>query len=616
MGTAESYSAIIGGASLTNSGETTLAGDLGFSPTGAITQNGTLSYLALHNGDAAASQAFTDIFSDMGTAYADALRRDSTPNSFPAAGGGNFVAGVYNQGGAAAPSGLLTLDGQNDPNSVFIFQIGGAFAPSGEMKLINGAQSGNVFWQVDGAVAPGAKSVTVGTIMAIGAFSMGANATLDGRILVTAAGTFSSNTITTSSPMTAPGAPTGVSATAGDRQATLTFTPPTNTGGSEIIDYSVTVNGGTPTITTSSSPITISGLTNGTAYTFTVTARNSIGTSTSSTPSNSVTPVAEPVPVPVPTPLPAPVPAPTPVPVPVPVPVPAPTPVPVPVPVLVSPPPLGLYSSLFLAARPPLGAAIAFLDSEAMSVAFTVNRVNGTVTMSDEDVWIRVGSPSTAEAKKALDSAGTPVLIDGGVLVSSCSGMLPGTELYFYLANEEMALSLGQFPVSSVGTCAGAIRLPNFLTEGTYTLSMASLVTDTRQEVAVTRVLSTSIQVNVKETDTKEISQPTSKQDARKETIQFNAYSANLTKDSKRQLDILVKQLPTKIDNFVRIVGFVGPGGSASHVSKLSNARSKSVARYLKSKGVRGTYVLESGGNSVKTSKLAQNAKVTIYPNQ
>lgn len=402
--------------------------------------------------------------------------------------------------------------------------------------------------------------------------------------------------------MTAPGAPTGVSATAGDRQATLTFTPPTNTGGSEIIDYSVTVNGGTPTITTSSSPITISGLTNGTAYTFTVTARNSIGTSTSSTPSNSVTPVAEPVPVPVPTPLPAPVPAPT--------------PVPVPVPVLVSPPPLGLYSSLFLAARPPLGAAIAFLDSEAMSVAFTVNRVNGTVTMSDEDVWIRVGSPSTAEAKKALDSAGTPVLIDGGVLVSSCSGMLPGTELYFYLANEEMALSLGQFPVSSVGTCAGAIRLPNFLTEGTYTLSMASLVTDTRQEVAVTRVLSTSIQVNVKETDTKEISQPTSKQDARKETIQFNAYSANLTKDSKRQLDILVKQLPTKIDNFVRIVGFVGPGGSASHVSKLSNARSKSVARYLKSKGVRGTYVLESGGNSVKTSKLAQNAKVTIYPNQ
>jgi hypothetical protein len=83
-------SALIGGASLTNSGATTLSGNLGFSPASAITQSGTISYLALNNGNAAAAQAYTD----MGTAYNDALGRASTPNSFPASGGGTYVAGV------------------------------------------------------------------------------------------------------------------------------------------------------------------------------------------------------------------------------------------------------------------------------------------------------------------------------------------------------------------------------------------------------------------------------------------------------------------------------------------------------------------------------------------
>jgi outer membrane protein OmpA-like peptidoglycan-associated protein len=46
-------------------------------------------------------------------------------------------------------------------------------------------------------------------------------------------------------------------------------------------------------------------------------------------------------------------------------------------------------------------------------------------------------------------------------------------------------------------------------------------------------------------------------------------------------------------NNLVRIVGFVGPGGSVSHVKRLSEARAKSVERYLRSKGVRGQFVLQ-----------------------
>jgi mRNA-degrading endonuclease toxin of MazEF toxin-antitoxin module len=100
----------------------------------------------------------------------------------------------------------------------------------------------------------------------------------------------SSSTITV---ISKPGAPTIATATAGDRQAIVSFTTSDN-GGSEITGYTVTatpLGGTTITETGSSSPITVTGLTNGTGYAFTVTATNSAGTGPASTVSNPVTPV-------------------------------------------------------------------------------------------------------------------------------------------------------------------------------------------------------------------------------------------------------------------------------------------------------------------------------------
>ncbi|WP_445777224.1 Ig-like domain-containing protein [Shewanella sp.] len=91
------------------------------------------------------------------------------------------------------------------------------------------------------------------------------------------------------------GAPVIGSATAGDAQASVSFTAPANNGGSAITGYTVTSSPGGLTATGTSSPITVTGLTNGTAYTFSVTATNSAGTSSSSSASNSVTPSGAPV---------------------------------------------------------------------------------------------------------------------------------------------------------------------------------------------------------------------------------------------------------------------------------------------------------------------------------
>jgi hypothetical protein len=92
----------------------------------------------------------------------------------------------------------------------------------------------------------------------------------------------------TTSP-SAPSAPTGVSATAGVASAAVAFVAP-NANGSPITGYTVTSNPGNIAVPGTTSPITVAGLTNGTAYTFTATATNAIGTSVASTPSNAVTP--------------------------------------------------------------------------------------------------------------------------------------------------------------------------------------------------------------------------------------------------------------------------------------------------------------------------------------
>jgi len=90
---------------------------------------------------------------------------------------------------------------------------------------------------------------------------------------------------------TFPGAPTIGTATGGNAQASVTFTAPAATGGASITSYTVTSSPGGLTGTGSSSPITVTGLTNGTAYTFTVQATTFV-TGPASAASNSVTPVA------------------------------------------------------------------------------------------------------------------------------------------------------------------------------------------------------------------------------------------------------------------------------------------------------------------------------------
>jgi hypothetical protein len=113
----------------------------------------------------------------------------------------------------------------------------------------------------------------------------------------TGASSAASNSVT---PATVPGAPTIGTATAGNASASVRFTAPGSNGGSPVTSYTVTAtdtstpaNGGQQD-SGNTGPITLSGLTNGDSYTFTVTATSSIGTGPASATSNAVTPATVP----------------------------------------------------------------------------------------------------------------------------------------------------------------------------------------------------------------------------------------------------------------------------------------------------------------------------------
>ena len=101
-------------------------------------------------------------------------------------GGKTLVGGVYSANGVTLDlTGTLTLDGQNDPDSVWVFQATSDLitASSSVVTFINGGQPCNVFWQVVSSASLGSGSTFVGTIMALTSITMDSGVTLRGRAL-------------------------------------------------------------------------------------------------------------------------------------------------------------------------------------------------------------------------------------------------------------------------------------------------------------------------------------------------------------------------------------------------------------------------------------------------
>ncbi len=183
LGTAGAFSILAGTPSITNTGATTIDRNVGIHPAASITgfPPGIIGG-STHAGDAVALQAKSDLV----IAYNDAAGRTGTVVAGGALGGLTLVDGVYNSGASVLGlTGTLTLDGQNDPSSVWIFQAQSSLvtASSSSVSLINGASACNVFWQVTSSATLGSSSTIVGTIMALQSVTLANGVTVLGRAL-------------------------------------------------------------------------------------------------------------------------------------------------------------------------------------------------------------------------------------------------------------------------------------------------------------------------------------------------------------------------------------------------------------------------------------------------
>ncbi|HTA13064.1 MAG TPA: ice-binding family protein, partial [Solirubrobacteraceae bacterium] len=143
LGMAASFS-VLGGSTVTNTGPTTMFGDLGLSPGSSVT--GAPQVLGETHVDDAVSIAAK---SALTTAYNDAASRPSNGSAGTNLSGQVFLPGVRTASSSLLlSSGSVTLDAQGNPNAVFIFQIPTTLitASNTTVLLINGAQACNVFW--------------------------------------------------------------------------------------------------------------------------------------------------------------------------------------------------------------------------------------------------------------------------------------------------------------------------------------------------------------------------------------------------------------------------------------------------------------------------------------
>ncbi len=186
LGTAGSF-AVLSGSGISNTGATTIKGDVGSSPTPAetgfaacpaadcVTLTGA-NHTSPTPNDAVTVKAKIDLTA----AYNYAAGQVSTKVATELANQ-RLVAGVYSSAsGTFQMTGTLVLDGQNKTNGVWIFQTASTLITggTGNVSLIRGAQACDVFYQVGSAATLGAGSTLKGTILAHDTISLGNGVTV------------------------------------------------------------------------------------------------------------------------------------------------------------------------------------------------------------------------------------------------------------------------------------------------------------------------------------------------------------------------------------------------------------------------------------------------------
>lgn len=194
LGTASSF-AVLAGSGVTNTGPTTINGDVGTFPTPSETGFGSITLIGTNHADDAVTQGAKN---DLVTAYNDAAGRGPATNIAVELGGSTLTEGVYTSP-TLGLTGTLSLDAAGDPNAVFVFQAGSTLitASNSRVLLLNGASPCNVYWQIGSSATFNTATAFIGNVLVQASITAQTAATFQGRLLARdGAVTLDTNTIT------------------------------------------------------------------------------------------------------------------------------------------------------------------------------------------------------------------------------------------------------------------------------------------------------------------------------------------------------------------------------------------------------------------------------------
>jgi hypothetical protein len=183
LGTAQSFG-VLAGSTVTNTGATSVTGNLGVSPGTSVTgfPPGVVTGGTIHLNDAVAAQAQSDVTTAYNAILGTACTVDLTGQDL---GGLTLTPGVYCFSSSAQLTGTLTLNALGNANALFIFKIGSTLttASSSTVQVINPGTNCNIFWQVGSSATLGTGTSFIGNILALTSITLTTGANVSGRVL-------------------------------------------------------------------------------------------------------------------------------------------------------------------------------------------------------------------------------------------------------------------------------------------------------------------------------------------------------------------------------------------------------------------------------------------------
>lgn len=376
-----------------------------------------------------------------------------------------------------------------------------------------------------------------------------------------------------------PDAPQSATAVAGDSSATVSWQVPSSNGGDAITGYSVLANTGQTCSTTTLLTCIVNGLTNGVAYTFTVTATNGVGTSDPSLATGSVTPAAAIV---IPgggggsggSTSPAPETKPE---------------VPVSLPQVT-------YTPSLAVAPTRENPVLVTIGGAPVKVDFTQNTRENSISLSAQNWQMKIGASAAILPSMVVRRSSTTqnaiVATSNGRAVISGIGLMPDSLVKVYVFSSP--IYLGTVTSDSAGNFSGSFPIPAGLDPGDHTLQLGAYNREGALVTAsVAMVLKSSVLSKV-------------------QVFYFAPGSSVLSIKQKSQLDLLARKFSALKTVSVSAWGFVQKTSSSLSDRALANSRARVAVAYLRSKGLKATYRVGANKVAFDTSAKARRAELTF----